>query len=414
MRDVYRRPFAEEDVQGFLGIARRAMAENYSFTEAMIAAYVGVLSSPAFVYFDELPGQLSDRAVADRLAYFLWNSRPDDELLTLAEQEQLREPAVLRQQTERLLDDPRSRQFIHAFLDYWLDLRWIVQTSPDVELYPEYDLDDLLVESAVDETRLFFAELIRHNLGAKNLIDSDFTFLNNRLAVHYGIPGVEGIAMRRVSLPEGHVRGGLMTQASVLKVTANGTTTSPVLRGAWIQSRLLGKPPPSPPSAVPAVQPDTRGATTIREQLDKHRSIESCNVCHRHIDPAGFALENFDVAGGWRARYRSLGDGDKVEGVGHNGLRFKYLLALPVDPSGVLADGQEFEDVRQLKECLLRDEEQLARNMVQQWTIFATGAPVRFSDRPAIDSILERSRQDGYGLRTMIHEIVQSQIFLNK
>ena len=202
---------------------------------------------------------------------------------------------MLRQQTERLLDDRRSGQFINAFLDYWLDLRLIDRTSPDVELYPEYDLDDLLVESAVDETRLFFAELLTRNLGVSNLIDSDFTYLNNRLAVHYGIPGVEGIEMRRTSLPEDSVRGGILTQASVLKVTANGTTTSPVLRGVWVMTRLLGKAPPPPPSAVPAVQPDTRGATTIREQLDKHRSNETCNACHRNIDPAGFALESFDV-----------------------------------------------------------------------------------------------------------------------
>jgi hypothetical protein len=332
----------------------------------------------------------------------------------VASEGKLRQPDVLRQQTDRLLNDQRASQFINAFLDYWLDLRLIVQTSPDVALYPEYDLDDLLVESAMDETRMYFADLIKRNLGVSHLIDSDFTYLNNRLAVHYGIPGVDGIDMRRLELPSGSVRGGLLTQAAVLKVTANGTTTSPVVRGAWVMTRLLGKAPPPPPAAVPAVQPDTRGATTIREQLDKHRSIEACNACHRHIDPAGFALENFDVVGGWRDRYRSLGEGEKAEGIGHNGQRFDYLLALRVDPSGVMADGQKFQDIKQLKECLLRDQEQLARNMVQQLTIYATGAPVRFSDRPAIAAILEQSRQDGYGMRTMIHEIVQSKLFLHK
>jgi hypothetical protein len=414
LQDVYRRPSDEDDLQIFMGVARRALGHGYSFTDAMIATYTAVLSSPALVFFDDSPGKLSDRALAARLAYFLWNTRPDEQLMQLAAQGVLHQPEVLRQQTERLLDDPRSARFVNAFLDYWLDLRWIEQTSPDVELYPEYDLDDLLVESAVDETRLFFTDLLTRNLGVSRLIDSDYTFLNNRLAVHYGIPGVEGIEMRRVPLPADRVRGGILTQASVLKVTANGTTTSPVVRGAWVMTRLLGKSPPPPPSAVPALEPDTRGATTIREQLAKHRSIEACNVCHRHIDPAGFALENFDVAGAWRDRYRSLGVGDKAEGIGHNGLRFRYRLSQPVDPSGVLADGQSFQDVRQLKACLLQDQEQLARNMVHQLTIYGTGAPIRFSDRPAIASILEHSREGGYGLRTMIHEVVQSELFLNK
>ena len=232
--------------------------------------------------------------------------------------------------------------------------------------------------------------------------------------LHYGIPGVAGIEIRRTPLPENCVRGGILTQASVLKVTANGTTTSPVLRGVWVMTRLLGKPPPPPPAGVPAVQPDTRGATTIREQLDKHRSNETCNACHQNIDPAGFALESFDVLGGWRDKYRSLGEGENASGIGHNGQRFEYRLARPVDPSGVLPDGQEFEDVQQLKECLLRDQDQLARNMVHQLAIYATGAPVGFSDRPAIKAILDHSRKDGYGLRTMIHEIVQSELFLNK
>jgi hypothetical protein len=187
-----------------------------------------------------------------------------------------------------------------------------------------------------------------------------------------------------------------------------------VVRGAWVMTRLLGKAPKPPPAAVPAVQPDTRGATTIREQLDKHRSNATCNACHQNIDPAGFALENFDVLGGWRDKYRSLGDGQKAAGIGHNGQRFEYRLARAVDPSGVLPDGQEFNDVQQLKECLLRDQEQLARNMVHQLAVYATGAPVGFSDRPAIDAILEHSRKDRYGLRTMIHEIVQSELFLNK
>ena len=207
---------------------------------------------------------------------------------------------MLRAQTERMLTDAKSRRFVDAFLDYWLDLRRIVATAPDEGLYPDYYLDDLLAESALDETGAFFAELLRGDLPARNLVASDFAMLNEKLAEHYGLPAVAAVALRKVALPADSVRGGLMTQASVLKVTANGTTTSPVLRGAWILERLLGQPPSPPPPSVPAVEPDIRGASTIRQQLDKHRTLESCATCHTKIDPPGFALESFDVMGGYR------------------------------------------------------------------------------------------------------------------
>src|SRR5205814_1103667 len=195
-----------------------------------------------------------------RLAFFLWNSAPDDELRRLAERNQLHQPDVLRAQTERLLADPKSRQFVDAFLDYWLDLRRMVATAPDANLYSDYYLDDLLTESALQETRLFFDELVKDNLPARNIVASDFAMLNERLAAHYGLPPVQGVALRRAALPKDSVRGGLMTQAAVLKVTANGTTTSPVLRGAWIMERILGQKPPPPPPSVPAIEPDIRGA----------------------------------------------------------------------------------------------------------------------------------------------------------
>ena len=341
---VYRRPADAQDMERFGRVIRAALAADFSFADAMIAGYTAVLSSPALLYFDERPGPLSDRALAERLAYFLWNTRPDDQLLRRAERGELHQPEVLREETERMLADPRSRQFVDAFLDFWLDLRMIVATSPDTSLYPDYDLDDLLTESMVEETQTFIAEIIRENLSVVNLIDCDFAMLNERLATHYGIPGVEGVPIRRVKLPEGSVRGGLLTQGSVLKVTANGTTTSPVVRGAWVMDRLLGQPPPPPPEAVPAVDPDVRGATTIRLQLEKHRQIESCNACHKHIDPAGLALENFDVMGVWRTNYRSLGAGEPVSGVGHNGLRFRFKPGPEVDPSGELADGRRFRE----------------------------------------------------------------------
>jgi hypothetical protein len=411
---AYREPVQEADVQRFLAVIHSAQKAGYGFTEAMIAGYTGVLSSPAFLYLKEKPGRLDDRALAERLAYFLWNSCPDDELRGLAERGTLHRPTVLRQQTERLLNDPRSQRFVDAFLDYWVDLRLIAGVDPDAELYPDYQLDDLLVESMIGETQLFFDELLKRNLGVINLVSSDFAVLNERLANHYGISGVEGVNLRPVRLPPDCVRGGLMTQASILKVTANGTTTSPVKRGAWIMARLLGEPPPPPPAGVPAVEPDIRGATTIRAQLAKHRNQATCAACHKNIDPAGFALESFDVMGAWRDRYRSVGAGEKLSGSGHNGINVHYGWGLSVDPSGELPDGRTFKDVRELKGLLRTDPELLARNLAQQLTIYATGAPIRFSDRPAIAKMLAQNRAEGYGVRSLIHEIVESDMFLNK
>jgi hypothetical protein len=332
----------------------------------------------------------------------------------LAERGELHKPKILAQQTDRMLNDPRSRQFINAFLDYWLDLRLIEGTAPDAELYPDYQLDDLLVESMIGETQLFFNEMVKRNLAVTNLVSSDFGMLNERLAMHYGIPDVAGVELHPVKLRADGYRGGLLTQASILKVTANGTTTSPVKRGVWIMTRLLGKPPQPPPPSVPALEPDTRGATTIREQLAKHRSQETCNACHRNIDPAGFALEGFDVMGGARDQYRVINGKAPIAGFGHNGLKFHFSEGPNVDSSGELPDGRKFRDVRELKQLLARDDEQLARNLTQQLAIYSTGAAIQFSDRPQISKILAHSRKNGYGARTLIHEIVQSDLFLNK
>jgi hypothetical protein len=372
------------------------------------------LSSPGFLYFNEQPGKLTDNALAERLSYFLWNSAPDAELRKSASRGELHKPGVLRTQTERLLNDKRAKRFVSNFCNYWLDLRLIEGTSPDTELYPDYQLDDLLVESMIDETRAFFAELIQRNAGVTNVVASDFAMLNERLAAHYGIEGVAGVDLRPVFLQRDSLRGGFLTQASVLKVTANGTTTSPVKRGAWIMTRLLGKPPAPPPPSVPALEPDTRGATTIREQLARHRSQESCAACHRTIDPAGFALECFDVMGGWRDRYRVIGGGEPVKGSGHNGILFHFGNGPIAETYGEWIDRKKFSDVRELRKLMLGDEEQLARNLVQQLTIYATGAPMQFSDRPQVAKILARTRKQGYGVRALIHEIIQSDMFLNK
>jgi hypothetical protein len=411
---AYRRPVPEADVERFGKLADNALAAGFSFTDAMLATYSAVLCSPAFVTLEEKPGRLDSYALASRLSYFLWNSEPDATLRQLAERNQLQNPAVLREQTRRLLDDPKSQRFVQAFLDYWLDLRKLNNTSPDSSLYPDYYLDDFLVESAGDETRAFFTELLQKNLPARNLVASDFAMLNERLASHYGIPGVTGAALRRVVLPADSPRGGLLTQASVLKVTANGTTTSPVLRGVWITERILGHPVPPPPPGVPAVEPDTRGATTIREQLAQHRNQTVCKSCHAKIDPPGFALENFDVAGGWRQQYRALGDETKAPGIGKGGHFYDFHYARPVDASGTLPDGRSFADVRELKRLLLADERQIARNLASQLVIYSTGAPVRFGDRPQVEAILDQSKSSQYGVGALVEAIVQSELFRSK
>jgi hypothetical protein len=411
---AYRRPLDTDDSKRFLRVVDRALKQKNSFTDAMLAAYTAVLASPEFIYLQEKPGRLDDYALAERLSFFLWNSPPDDELLTLAGQGELHNPDVLRAQTDRLLNSTKSRRFVDSFLDYWLDLRKIEATAPDSELYPDYYLDDLLTESALEESQVFFAELLRADLPARNIVSSDFAMLNERLAAHYKLPPIQGVALRRVPLPKDSPRGGLMTQASILKVTANGTTTSPVLRGSWIMERVLGKAPPPQPPNVPAIEPDTRGAVTIRQQLDKHRSQQSCAGCHAKMDPAGFALENFDVMGGWRERYRALGNGTPEQGLGKNGQKFAFHSAQPVDASGGLPDGRKFHDIRELKRLLLDDEKQIARNLVRQLEVYATGAPVRFSDRGQVEAILSRASSSHYGVRSLIQELVLSDLFLNK
>ena len=414
MKRAYRRPVEEAHVQRMLALFNDQFDKNFGFAKSLLSTYTAVLCSPPFIFVQEQPGRLDDYALATRLALFLWNSEPDLKLRELAANGQLHQPEVLRQQAERLLNDSKSSRFIEAFTDYWLDLRKVDDTSPSSTLYNDYELDDPLKQAALEETRLFVEELLRKDLPARNLVDSDFTFLNERLATHYGISGVTGAKMRRVALPEGCVRGGLMTQASILKITANGTTTSPVLRGHWITERILGYETPPPPP-VPSIEPDIRGAVTIRQQLERHRADVSCARCHSKMDPAGFALESFDVMGGWRDRYRAVSDDVKPEqGFGMNGQAFAFHYALPVDCSGQLPDGRSFSDVRQLKKMLLQDEAAIARNLAQQLTIYATGAPVRFSDREQIEKIVEHAARRQYGVRTLLMEIVQSELFQNK
>lgn len=417
LKKAYRRPFVEADVQRYLALFDDQMKQDHGFTQSLLSAYTAILASPGFVFVDANPGQLDDYALATRLSLFLWNSAPDETLRTLAERGELKKPSVLKAQTERMLDDPKSRRFVDAFTDYWLDLRKIDDTAPSTTLYNDYELDDALKLAVIEETRLFFTELVRGNLPAKNIVDSDFTFLNERLADHYKIGGVSGVNFRKVKLPPDSLRGGLMTQASVLTVTANGTTTSPVLRGHWITERILGLETPPPPPMIEVVEPDIRGAVTIRQQLEKHRANASCAACHSKMDPPGFALESFDVMGGYRERYRAVSEKvPPVKGHGMNGQAFKFHYALPVDAAGELPDGQPFKDVRGLKKLILQDDGDtaIARNLAKQLTIYATGAPVRFSDRKEIETILDETKPGQYGVRSLVHAIVQSELFRNK
>jgi Protein of unknown function (DUF1592)/Protein of unknown function (DUF1588)/Protein of unknown function (DUF1585) len=379
----------------------------------MLSGYKAILCSPGFLFLYQQSGDSDDYALASRLSHFLINSEPDGELQQLANDGRLQEPEALRSQTERLLGNPEFRRFIESFLDYWLDLRRISATTPDSSLYPEYQLDDLLVESMINETREYFSRLVQLNLPARRLIASDVAMLNERLATHYGISGVTGVTLRRVNLPKGSPRGGMMTQASILKVTSDGTTTSPVLRGTWVADRLLGIRVPSPPENVGAVEPDTRGAASIREILDRHRDSEQCAVCQRVIDPYGFALEGFDVMGAARTHYRAVG-GKPYAGGGHNGRPFEFHDALPAETEGRLPGGDRFTDVRELKTVLLQHEDRIAHNLLARLIVYAAGSPIGFSDRQEVDAMISRLEESEYGVRSMIHEVVQSRIFRHK
>jgi hypothetical protein len=398
-------------VQPYVELVKSRLDQKQDFKTALRLGLQAVLCSPRFLFLDEKPGRLTDLALASRLSYFLWSTSPDEELSDLAKKKQLSRPEVLHGQVERMLGDAKAERFVQNFVGQWLDLRRIDETTPDKQLYPEYD--ELLQVSMIAETELFFQELLRRDLSVTNFVDSDFSILNERLARHYGIEGVTGQAFRRVELPPESHRGGVLTQASVLKVTANGTNTSPVVRGVWVMDNILGQPVPPPPPDVPAVEPDIRGAVTIREQLAKHRQLSSCASCHRKIDPAGFALENFDVIGGWRQQYRSLAAGEPVK-VKSDGLNVKYLHGRTVDAGDVLADGRKFANIDELKKLLLADPDQIARCIAGKLLTYATGGGPQFADRQTIEEIVVRARNHDLGLRTMIHEVVQSPAFLNK
>jgi hypothetical protein len=464
---AFRRPVQDGEIAPFLALVKAKLDAGQAFEAAIRVGLKAILCAPDFLFLVEgrerprtaslgskTPALLGPHEVASRLSYFLWSTMPDETLLALAAQGTLTQPAVLRAQVERMLNDPRARAFTENFTGQWLLLRQIDFTTPDKKLYPEHDVT--LQDSLVQETHLFFEDLLRNDLSLLNFIHSDFSFLNERLARHYGLwredgrifwsdpvleaaarsgqpkpkgtaaapepqpvsarrPLVEGQEFQKVQLPPESHRGGVLTQASVLKVTANGTNTSPVVRGAWVMRNILGQPPKPPPPNVPAVEPDIRGAKSIREQLAKHRSIETCNSCHVSMDPPGIALESFDPIGGWREQYRFVGEarGKQVR-LDLDGRRADIKLGLPVDAGDVLPDGRTFAGIDEFKQRLLEDKDQVARCLAEKLLVYGTGGALGFADREALDGIVSRIKTKDYGFRTLVHEVVQSPTFLRK
>ncbi len=414
---AFRRAVTEGEERPFVELVAASLESGQSFEASLRAGIKAVLASPKFLYLREEAGPLDDYALASRLSYFLWSTMPDPTLLELARRGELRKPDVLRMQVERMLQHPNAKAFTENFTGQWLSLRDIDATTPDKELYPEFE--ELLKWSSVQETHRFFDELLKNDLSVRNFVDSDFAMLNGRLATHYGIPDVYGVEFRKVALKPEYHRGGVLTQASVLKVTANGTSTSPVLRGVWVLDRIMGQPVPPPPPNVPAVEPDIRGAITIREQLAKHRATENCSGCHSRIDPPGFALENFDVIGGWRDRYRVVAEQkdwvqNRVGPLARYLAGYKYGLGHSVESADELPDGRKFSDINELKSVLLANPDQIARCVTEKLITYATGQPVGFDDRQAVDRILAQAKASDYGLRTLIHAVVASELFLSK
>ena len=405
-----RRPVSNEKLKPYLGLILGKLEDGMPFVDAVLAGYQAFLCSGHFVYLQE-PRAIGDLAFASRLSHLLWNSGPDARLRMLAKDGKLAEADVLSGEIDRLVEDPRFLRFVKGFTGQWLELKQLRRDIADGRLYPEYRKDDYIVDSMERETHAFFTEMVRGNLSVTTLVDADFTFVNDRLARHYDLPRVSGSEMQKVKLPEWSPYGGLLTQASILKLTANGTTTSPVLRGVWVMEKLLGDPPPPPPKSVPAIEPDIRGASTIRGLLAKHTEVKSCAVCHQRFDPVGFALENFDVMGAWRDRYRGLEKGDKITGIDPAGHPYTYYVGKPVEASGKLRDGREFRDVRELKAHLRQDPRQLARNLLHHLTLYSTGTPVRFSDRFVVTSILDDCESGGYRVADLLKALIHSSIF---
>lgn len=409
---LYRRDLTDAEFKSIMDSVTKQADAGATMNSILFDHVSALMTAPDFFCIVEPPGKLNDFALASRLAYFLWNSTPDETLLDVARCGKLKDPKILREQTERLLADPKSNRFVNDFADQWLGLRMINDTSPDSKVYPEYD--ELLKISSVWETQGTLRRILAENLSVRDFVAPNWSLVNERLAKHYGLPPLAGIQLQKVALPKDSPYGGLWTQAAVMKVTANGTATSPVKRGVWMVERLLGISIPPPPPNINPVEPDIRGAKTLREQLALHSGKGSCAACHAKFDPYGFALESFDVMGNFRTKYR---DADpnwvklppnerKGSAPWHDGL--------PVDCSGKMPGGAAFSGIAELRTHVAQNPEQLARGVVRHLVTYSTGAPATSLDQKAIDAIVASASKVDYGFRSLIHALVQSDLFKSK
>jgi len=393
MRRAYRRPVSDEDVAGPLAFYREGRAAG-DFDDGVEKALAAVLINPEFLFRVELDPRdlaggayrISDLELASRLSFFLWSSIPDDELLDAAVRGALSRPGELERQTRRMLADPRSYNLASNFAGQWLQLRNLASVSPNPRLFT--DFDDNLRQALREETERFFDSVLREDRGVADLLDADYTFLNERLAKHYGIPNVYGTRFRRVRLDPDSRRGGLLRHGSILSVTSYATRTSPVIRGVWVLSNVFGAPPPPPLPNVPALEENEVAANLpMRERLAAHRGNPVCANCHRTIDPVGFALENFDAVGRWRDH-----EGD----------------AASIDVSGALPLVGGFDGVDGLEAGLLTRPDLFAGTITEKLLTFALGRGVEYYDAPAVRRILRATEPDGYRLSSLVVEIVKS------
>ncbi|MDE0767141.1 MAG: DUF1592 domain-containing protein [Opitutaceae bacterium] len=384
---AYRRPLESDELKPIESMVLAKMDEGLEELDALQLGFQTILCSPGFIYLDEGEGDLNDFALASRLSYFLWSSRPDESLLRAARKGTLGNPNVLKKQISRMLNDAKSGRFVSNFIRRWLELDNIgeMPVSADFRTYYRDDIETAMV----GETEAFFRHTLSNNLRPGELLSADYSFLNRELALHYGIDGVEGHELKKVSL-KGTPRGGLMGQSLFLTASANGVDTSPVVRGIYVLENLLGYSPPPPPPDVPVIESDISGAKTIREQLSKHREVETCAECHRKIDPLGFALENFDATGMWRSHY------------GRN---------LKIDASGTLPNGDRFKGVPDFRSMMIKRTDQFTRCLTEKLMTYALGRELDPRDRPVIDSILEDLDEDQGGLNDLIEAIVLSGSF---
>ena len=383
---AFRRPPVEGEVEPIQELVAESLKAGVDPLEAFQLGCQAILCAPGFLYLNLGEGSLEEIALASRLSYFLWSSPPDETLLRLATNNKLK--AELPEQVTRMLADPRSDRFVHHFVRRWLDLDNIGAMPPSAE-FLEYYRDNLQVAMR-QETESFFRHVLDTNQNVQDFLDADYSFLNRELALHYGIEGVQGNGLQKVSL-QGSRRGGLIGHGTFLTASANGVDTSPVVRGIYVLEKVLGYSPPPPPPDVPLIEPDIRGAVSIRDQLLKHRNVATCAECHRKIDPLGFALENYDAIGGWRDEY----DGKVM-----------------IDPSGKLPDGDSFENRAEFQEALLRRKDQFTRCITEKILAYALGRELEVSDRPVIDEVVQEISSPEKGLHDLIQEIVASRSFL--